>query len=576
VAANQEKTTSKISGINIRNHDAFTGLLVSVFLFFGFIGIVNHEMWLDELQAWLIARDSSSLLELFKNLRYEGHPGLWHVGLYLISRFTHNPAFMQFFHLIIATSSIYIFAKFAPFTRIQKVVVSFGYFTFYEYNIISRNYAMGVLLIFCFCAFFHTRTKSYFLLSGFLFFLANTNVYGAIISISLGLMLILEYLLSKKLMLSATERRRELLISSFIFCCGIVISAVQMVPPSDASFAAGWKTSFEIKRFAEVLLKIGESYVPIPNVFTYKFWGISIFTAGELSTTFGKVATGLGLVVSAGLLVFSLLLFSRIPVVFFLYTTGTFGMLFFMYIKHPGEIRHSGYLFVLFITCLWLLNYYIQLKRSIYSSRRLSLVFYKSTRILRTLSNFAFRYRNKLIMAILYTHIAAGVFMFTMDLHNPFSLSKEVAKFIKENQIEDKLIVGDIDYVNYIGPPLSGYLDQKIYYVGGQRSGWGSFTIWDEKRGYKNRQQVYNFFEEIDRVAKGRNTNLFLVLNYQLGSCQPGEGNRVMPRGDIKFQSYCFNFPNLCISEISKFTEGIVPDEGKVYYLYRIQHKQNC
>jgi hypothetical protein len=247
-----------------------------------------------------------------------------------------------------------------------------------------------------------------------------------------------------------------------------------------------------------------------------------------------------------------------------------------MYIKHPGEIRHSGYLFVLFITCLWLFNYYIKSKRSIYSSRRLSLVFYKSTRILRTLSNSAFKYRNQLIMAILYAHLAAGVFMFTMDLHNPFSLSKEVAKFIKENQIEDKLVVGDLDYVNYIGPPLSGYLDQKIYYVGGQRSGWGSFTIWDDKRGYTNRQQVENFFKEIDRVTKARNTNLFLVLNYQLGSCQAGEVNQVMPRGDIKFKNYCFKFPNLCISEMSKFTEGIVPDEGKVYYLYHIQNKQNC
>jgi hypothetical protein len=44
-------------------------------------------MWLDELQAWLIARDSSSVIDLFKNLKYEGHPGLWHICLYLISRF---------------------------------------------------------------------------------------------------------------------------------------------------------------------------------------------------------------------------------------------------------------------------------------------------------------------------------------------------------------------------------------------------------------------------------------------------------------------------------------------------------
>jgi hypothetical protein len=39
--------------------------------------ILHHEMWRDELQAWLIARDSDSIAQLFfQNLRYEGHPGL--------------------------------------------------------------------------------------------------------------------------------------------------------------------------------------------------------------------------------------------------------------------------------------------------------------------------------------------------------------------------------------------------------------------------------------------------------------------------------------------------------------------
>jgi hypothetical protein len=34
----------------------------------------RHEMYVDEGQAWLIARDSQNLLEAFQHLRYEGHP----------------------------------------------------------------------------------------------------------------------------------------------------------------------------------------------------------------------------------------------------------------------------------------------------------------------------------------------------------------------------------------------------------------------------------------------------------------------------------------------------------------------
>src|SRR5689334_1095494 len=56
--------------------------------------LLSHGMWRDELQAWLIARDSASVGDLFFNLRYEGHPGLWHILLWLLSRLTTNPLAM--------------------------------------------------------------------------------------------------------------------------------------------------------------------------------------------------------------------------------------------------------------------------------------------------------------------------------------------------------------------------------------------------------------------------------------------------------------------------------------------------
>jgi len=45
------------------------------------IGVYNHEPWRDEFQAYLIARSSHSLGELFQNIKYEGHPKK---GLYFI------------------------------------------------------------------------------------------------------------------------------------------------------------------------------------------------------------------------------------------------------------------------------------------------------------------------------------------------------------------------------------------------------------------------------------------------------------------------------------------------------------
>jgi hypothetical protein len=47
-------------------------------------------MWRDELNGWLIARDSPSLTNFWNNIRYEGHPILWYVWLYLLNQITQN------------------------------------------------------------------------------------------------------------------------------------------------------------------------------------------------------------------------------------------------------------------------------------------------------------------------------------------------------------------------------------------------------------------------------------------------------------------------------------------------------
>ena len=117
----------------------FALILTVIFLLASAFAISNHEMWRDEIQAWLIARDSTSLFDLFRNMKYEGHPPLWHICLMLLTRLTKSPIAMQILHLFIASATIYLFARYSPFNNIQKILFTFGYFPFYEYSVISRN-----------------------------------------------------------------------------------------------------------------------------------------------------------------------------------------------------------------------------------------------------------------------------------------------------------------------------------------------------------------------------------------------------------------------------------------------------
>ena len=54
----------------------FAPALTAVYALVLSFALFHHEMWCDEIQAWLLARDSANVFELFRNLKYEGHPSL--------------------------------------------------------------------------------------------------------------------------------------------------------------------------------------------------------------------------------------------------------------------------------------------------------------------------------------------------------------------------------------------------------------------------------------------------------------------------------------------------------------------
>ena len=171
--------------------------LTTGFLILGGLTAFNHEMWRDEIQAWLLARDSASFFELFAHLKYEGHPGLWHLCLMPLSRITASPVIMQVFHLFIAGVTVYLFVRYAPFNWLQKFLFCFGYFVLYEYAVIARNYALGLLLLILFCVLFRERYKRPLWIGGILFLLAHTSVHALIVTIAISFALFCEYFLMK-------------------------------------------------------------------------------------------------------------------------------------------------------------------------------------------------------------------------------------------------------------------------------------------------------------------------------------------------------------------------------------------
>ena len=67
-------------------------LLVALFALRATVVLARHEMWMDELNPWVIARDAHSLRQLLFNMRFEPHPGLARVTRFVAGHWGARPS----------------------------------------------------------------------------------------------------------------------------------------------------------------------------------------------------------------------------------------------------------------------------------------------------------------------------------------------------------------------------------------------------------------------------------------------------------------------------------------------------
>lgn len=110
--------------------------------------IPHHEPWVDEAQAWQLVR-SMPLGEIFRTyLRYEGHPGLWHLVLSALMHLGVTYNTLPWFCAASALAGVALLLFFAPFPRSIRLALPFTFFLIYQYAVIARGYVFVPLLLF--------------------------------------------------------------------------------------------------------------------------------------------------------------------------------------------------------------------------------------------------------------------------------------------------------------------------------------------------------------------------------------------------------------------------------------------
>jgi hypothetical protein len=406
----------------------FNGTVLSCFSVIALIGVLNHEIWLDEAHHWLFARDSNSISELWSNMRYDGHPILWNVLLFFISRFSKDVMAMQLLNVAFAVGAIGVFLFNSPFSKPEKLLFVFGYFFLYEYTVISRNY--GLLLLFLFVAIVFYTKRKHLLLGISLAALANTHLFGLLFALLISGLVMFDWIAEKKFIF-----QKPLVIGALIFTIGVLISLYQVFPPGDSVFYAKAQQGSVIERLGRTTTVFLKGFVPLPDFSNEQFWNTNALM--EISK---PICVVLSMILFASPLFFFR---KRLSLVLFFYL-GSLVLIMFFFLSGLNAVRYYGFCYLLLICCFWLER---------------SGTPYETPNVLKgwSISPNIARY---FFVTMLIIHVLAAIPSFIFDLNRPFSNSKNAAQVIlRDTTIHDYLSAG------CGAAPVSSYLEEKVFYL---------------------------------------------------------------------------------------------------------------
>lgn len=482
------------------------------------LGLLHHEMWRDEYDWFIQTRDTADFFKLNETMS-PGHGMIWRTCLWLITRVTHAPVALQVFHGCIAASFAFVLLFKSPFKLWQNTALLFGYFFFYEYAVISRCYAFGVLFVMLF-AVNYTKNKSLTMAgAGLLFLFSNTSVYALMITFALTLFLLFNEWKTEKLnlksMIFLCWKRYGLILS------GIAVSAWQIMPHPDNSFPLHQVTwPFDDYRFFAGITQFFSAFVPICRFKDPHFWNTN-FMMNDLGLVHWALVLAVFIVVT--------LPFIKHRSVLFLWIFGVFLILFFQYYTGFRFARYYGHLFVFWVICYWLIIGNFTNDQKLYNWQKF------------------------IVFLVLFIQVIGGISMYSADYRLKFSRGKDASNYIKSAGLQDAHFIGTTDFSM---SPISGEIDRPVFYM--EQMAFGTYTRWD-----KNRQ---NSFDSVDIVSAlelaPANNPVVFICSYPVTQLAYFTNSQSLkPADTFYFGTYQFKL-------LKYFEPGIEKYEG--YWLFQV------
>lgn len=394
-----------------------------IYLALAAVALSFHEPWRDEADVWLSVRDSS-LSAVLSRASHAGTPTLWYFLVAPLARLGLPYFSMHLLHLLIATAAVAVLFFRSSLPLFTRILFAFSYYMLFEYAVVARNYAIGILLLFLVASLYATRLSRPLLYALLLALLFQTSVHLFLIGLVLAAVFADE-------VWRLPHPRRALSIA--ILLIGTLLAAAQLFPRPGGQFQP-WSAEFRAGAFGWVFHGIFFPTMPAPI--------LGLLTVGFFVVVFVALRRKRRL---------ALMLASMV------------GLLLYLAVFKWSIVdgyRHFGLFLIAVLFTLWI----EPAEPGVILPRRLRVVFAS-------------------LNAALAILCLIGFVAMVREVRGDFSGAERMARYLRAQHLEQRTIVAHrAPQSSAVLPYLPG---TRLWYAG-QRE-WGTFMKWDGRQaeGYR-------------------------------------------------------------------------------------------
>ncbi len=496
-------------------------LITTIILLTIWLGLViftetQHEFWRDEIRALTLAQSAQNPLDLFRLIRYEGHPFLWFFVLYLANLIFHSNLILPVLSILIAFAAVCLFLFKSPFPFWVKILFLFSAFPLYEYSVMARNYGISMLLLFLIALLFPKKEKQPILFACIIALLANTNIHSVILAVLIVFLWLWDLVKNKTPLLNI-----KLSFAGLIIILGVLLSIIVVFPKENSILVQSSQTITKQILFDGLIRAVFRPDLSFNQLLPEIFPNFLVVGLIFLSL--------LGLLCKPQLLIAGL--------------GALIGLGFTFQVIYSGSFRHQG-LFFIFIVFLYWINFESRTSPS-------KATWLETITKIGTVAGVIMLIGNSLLFKTTTW----------LDITTPASASKQFGEFLTAStEFNDAILLPEPDFML---ESLPYYTDNPIFFV--RENQFGKTVAWEE-----NAQRNLTLGSLLDSAQKLQTTTdvpiLIILGHWDADFEKPGQViysyNKVFSWDQADAQRF---------SEITEFVTEFSPAfTGEKYRVYKL------